>query len=76
MDIRSKQWTAIDFCVWLGKDIGEMFPLLREVYDEECFAKRMIQHWHNSFHNGRQETGSLLHTGQPCSSIMEVNKRS
>ncbi len=73
MDIRFKRRAAIDFCVQLGKDIGEMCALLREAYSEECFVKRMIQHWHKSFHDGRQETGGSPCAGWPCSSITEVN---
>ncbi len=50
-----------------------MFALLREVYSEECFAKRTIQHWHKSFHDGHQVTDGLPHAGWPHSSILEVN---
>ncbi len=46
MGIRSKQRAMIDFCVQLGKDIGETCALLREAYSEECFAKQTIQHRH------------------------------
>ncbi len=70
--MRSKQRAAIDFTVWLGKDIGETCALLQEVYGKECFEKRTIQHWHKSFCNGHQETGGLPHTGWPCSLIREV----
>ncbi len=73
MDILSKQQPAINFCVQLGKDIGETCALLREVYSEECFAKWMIQHWRKFFSNGRQETGGLSCASQPRSSIAEVN---
>ncbi len=76
MDICSKQRVAINFCVWLGKDISEIRALLQEVYSEECFAKQMIQHWHKSFRDGCYETSGLPRTGRPPSSIMEVNKRS
>ncbi len=69
MDICSKQRVAIDFCVQLGKEIGERCALLREAYGEECFAKRTIQHWHKSFRNGRRETSGLPHTSWPRSLI-------
>ncbi len=56
MDICSKQRAAIDFCVLLGKVIGEIGALLREVCGGECFTKQTIQHWHKSFHDGRRMT--------------------
>ncbi len=28
---------------------------MRETYKEECFAKRTIRYWHESFSHGRQE---------------------
>ncbi len=73
MDIRCKQRAAINFCVWLGKDISEMGALLRKAYGEECFAKRTIQHWHKSLHYRCQETYGLPHASQPRSAITEVN---
>ncbi len=44
MEICSKQRATINFYVQLKKNIGEMCALLREVYVEECFTKRSIQH--------------------------------
>ncbi len=73
MNICSKQWVAINFCVWLGKDICEMCVLLREAFGKECFAKQTIQYWHKSSRNGRQETSGLPHASWPHSSIIEVN---
>ncbi len=69
MDICSKQQVAIDFCVRLGKDIVEVCGSLREVYGEECFAERTIQHRHKSSCDGHQETGGLPRTSRLRSSI-------
>ncbi len=71
--IHSKQRAEIDLCVRLGKDIRETCALLREVYGKECLAKLMIQHWHKSFHDGRQEIAGLPRISWRCSSITEVN---
>ncbi len=68
-----KQQVAIDSCVKLGKDIGEMCALLQGVYSEEYPVKRMIQHWHKSFHNGCQKTDGSPRTGSSRSSITMVN---
>ncbi len=53
--------------------MGDTCPLLQEACGEECSAKQTIQHWHKSFHNGRQETGGLPHASQSHSLITEVN---
>ncbi len=71
MGIRAKQYEVIDFCICLGKNPQEMDMLMRDLYKEECFAKRTLQYWHKSFSNGHQETSMLPKSGRPKSSIRE-----
>ncbi len=63
---------AIDFCVWLGKDIGETCALLREGYSEECFQNERSNIVINPSTMDARRLG-LPHASPPHSLIREVD---